>query len=46
MSDERAKNAASVESMERLVKSCQKEILALRIYSSDMDDVVANNMVF
>ena len=46
MSDERVKNKASVESMGRLVKSCQKEILALKVYSSDMDDVVANNMGF
>ena len=40
------KNTASVENMENLVKSCQKEVLALKIYSSDMDDVVANNMGF
>eukprot|EP00959_Pyramimonas_sp_CCMP1952_P129791 2714270-Pyramimonas_sp.AAC.1 len=32
--------------MENLVKSCQKEILAMQIPHSDMDDVVANNMAF
>ena len=46
MAEERVKNTASVESMENLVKSCQKEILAMKIYSSDMDDIVANNMAF
>ncbi|CAK0880062.1 unnamed protein product, partial [Prorocentrum cordatum] len=43
---ERAKNAASVESTEDLVKSCQKEILAMKVFQSDMDDAVANNMAF
>ncbi|CAK0877084.1 unnamed protein product, partial [Prorocentrum cordatum] len=46
MSDARVKNAASAESMENMVKSCQKEILALKVYSSDVDDVVANGMGF
>ncbi|CAK0899827.1 unnamed protein product, partial [Prorocentrum cordatum] len=46
MAEERAKNAASVESVENSVKSCQKEILAMTIFPSDMDDVVVNNMAF
>ncbi|CAK0845217.1 unnamed protein product, partial [Prorocentrum cordatum] len=44
MAEERAKNAASVDSMENSVKSRQKEILAMKIFQSDMDDAVADNM--
>ena len=46
MTEERVKNTASVESMENLVKSCQKEILAMKVFQSDMGDLVANNMAF
>eukprot|EP00959_Pyramimonas_sp_CCMP1952_P013966 295306-Pyramimonas_sp.AAC.1 len=44
MAEERVKNAASVENAENLVESCQKEILAMKIFQSDMDDAVAKNM--
>ncbi|CAK0790393.1 unnamed protein product, partial [Prorocentrum cordatum] len=46
MTEERVKNTASVESMDSLVKSCQKEILAMRTYQYDIDDLVANSMAF
>ena len=43
---QRTKNEISQEDLDALVKSCQKEVLRMNVYQSEMDDVCAHNMSF
>ena len=43
---QRTKNEISQEDLDALVKSCQKEVLRMNVYQSEMDDVCSQNMSF